>query len=326
MNEKREQDLEHPKWPHLDNLDRVPELLKTTGKAVVTEKVHGFNARFGRTSDGAFWTGGRNNVAYSAADAEALSAAIIDKQAVMQGFTAWAIEQEVLVAPGTTYFGEWAGKGVQKGIDYGEKQFYLFGMSIDENGFRALVETMFAAQALGCMHVPVIWEGPMEELTMEMLTKWRTKSSALAPADLAEGIVITANPMLQDEYGHTVIGKYKSPEFAERQSERKRDKAPVDLTNVQAFVDEFATDMRLTHVLDDLRDADMDGLDRRNMGDMLRAFYNDVTREGKVEYDALSENDQKMVGRVLNKSVKVLIDARLVDSINEAMTDPTPPM
>ena len=299
-----------PTWPHLENLDRVPDLLERSEWVTVTEKIHGFNARFGRTPEGVFWVGSRSNVVHEG-DGE------IGKDSKLQGFTEWALSRDALVPVGFTFYGEWAGEGIQKGIAYGPKRFYLFGLrKYAPHGETLLPWPDIArwAGTLGCSHVPLIYDGNASSLTVAQLDEWRQRQSAISE-DQAEGIVISPWPPIADVYGHTVIGKFKAPQFSERAHARKEHPAPSDLTNVQAFVDDYATDERLGHVLDRLSEDGLDGLDRRNTGPLLKTFYEDVVREGRDDHAKLSENDQKLVGKVLNQSVKVLVDARRTASV-----------
>ena len=283
----------HPKYPHLENLDRVPYVLDAT-EVYITEKIHGFNARFGRTPDGNPWVGSRNNV--------------VDPETTpLQGFTDWAMRRVLRLPPGTTVFGEWAGKGIQKGIDYGAPRFYLFAV-LDQD--RAPVDPerfVDWAELLDCTTVPLLYVGPPPPMTaLDMLRK----GQSLLAEQPREGIVIVPWPPVTDPWGHTVIAKFKHPDFEERAHARREAPAPPDLSTVTAFVEEYATDERLSHVLDQLAEDGLDGLDRVNTGALLRAYYHDVIREGAADHEQLDADSQKLVGKVLNEHVKTLVAVR----------------
>lgn len=305
-------DLEHPKYPHLENLDRVPfVLLREDVKMYVSEKLHGTNARFGKSDTGELWVGSRNQVITSG----------------HHGFYDWAAakleERKDYIPLGTTFVGEWVGKGIQKGIDYGaEKRFFLFAVLIDGELDDPANLGLWADRVLVDI-APQIYEGI--PLNVDALDEMRKAKSWVAE-EAREGIVIVIWPLPVDQYGHRVIAKYKNPAFEERAKAPRPDRPPVDIANVQAFVDQYATDNRLTHVLDQVHEflaynvgtPDDDPLDRRNMGVLLKTFYQDVVREGQADYELLSADDQKLVGKVLNVAVKRLLEARRQESLRES--------
>jgi hypothetical protein len=290
-----------PKWPHLENIDKQPSFLTDAEWITVTEKIHGMNVRFGKTPDGTFWVGSRNNV-------------VLEGKQV-QGFYEWAQTRVSDTPNGYTFFGEWAGKGIQKGINYGDKRFYLFGVSkyVEKSyGFLDWHSIANWATLMACKSVPVLYDGPWPSMTIDKstLNDWRTGQSLTDAEEDREGICITTWPASTDKYGNPLIIKWKNAAFAEVASAREK-RAPADLTNVQPFVDEYATVERLEHVLshvgEDL-DTKYNPLDRENTGAVLRAYYEDVMREGAEDFAKLSENDQRLVGKVLNKPVKVMLD------------------
>jgi len=301
----------YPKWPHIENIEKIPTFLSNaqTNKTAltVTEKIHGFNARFGRTEQGEFWVGSRNNVV---------------TEGNLQGAVDMAQERERSVPMGFTFYGEWAGKGIQKGIDYGEKKFYLFGVRANADLLPWIKISHWAIE-LGLETVPLIYWGRSETITIAQLDKWRQGTSRISPEQNLEGIVITTEPMSFDEYGHTLIAKFKHPKFAEIAHVKRKKQNGIDQTNAQAFVDKYATDNRLDHIFDP---GDWEGLgnplDMSNMGTVLRAYYNDVIREAGDDINGLSPEEQKILGRLINAKVKPFLDAKRLDSLQVA-TDVT---
>lgn len=306
---------DYPKWPHLENLDRVlrdiPDYLTRTSVVyTVTEKVHGFNARFGKDENGVCWAGSRNLTVAEGDPAD------WDRSA-LQGFIAFAADRVDRLNPGFTIYGEWAGQGVQKGIDYGEKAFWTFGWDgpAGEDGkphIGALEGWDSQARSLGLRIVPILSTGPSPDL--DTLNEMRNGKSLLAEQG-REGVVITPFPPILDAYGHVVIAKYKAASFEERAHARREQPAPLVLENVQAFVDEYVTTERLYHVLQQVEemfagaDYGNDPLDRRFTGDVLRLMYADIIREGRADFEALSETDQKAVGKYSANATKPLLDA-----------------
>lgn len=303
-------DRDYPKFPHLENLNRAPEVLGAASVRI-SEKIDGFNARFGRTVNGELWAGTRNRV-------------INLETEPTQGFAAFVkgLDQS-LIHPGETFFGEWAGKGIQKRIDYGEPDFWLFAILKINGTWGEAWEIVGAARSSSLKFAPTVYEGPPP--TLDELTALRDEPGV---AGLSEGIVIWPYPMISSPLkgGQPLIAKYKNPEFEERASQRHEPRQPVDLSTVKAFVEEYATEERfINHVLKSLIfDSFYAGhglpniLDPKHTGTVLQAMYQDVVREGAADYDALSRDDQKAVGRVLNPITKGFLEAARNAAFEEA--------
>ena len=308
-----------PVWPHLENLERIqvesPEWLTTPTDWVVTEKLHGFCGRFGVDADGVPWVGSRNNVV----EAGALNFPEENPEwprDELQGFVGYAAEHVVFLKDGETLFGEWAGKGIQKGIDYGKPDFYAFGLMRD-GALVAWDDLARCCEVGDIKTVPVLYRGS-DIPPIACLADWRVAKSLIAETS-REGICIAKDPPVREAYGHYLIGKFKSPEFAERARERNRtspNELP-DMTNLQNFVDDYATDERFVHVIDlvaeELRgqfdNAHKDPMDVVNTGRVLQEMYQDVVREAGQEYEELADSDKKMLGKVLNTTTKRMLDA-----------------
>lgn len=308
-----------PKWPHLENLDRVikdiPDYLRRPDTTyTVTEKVHGTNARFGMSVDGVPWVGSRNLTVAEGWD-------WLAQAREMQGFVEWVHdkfmgprgENVFRIPAGATVFGEWAGRGIQKGIDYGDKAFHMFGLAKSDmaGGLVSVDEAWAFAAEHGIPFVPILKHGPA--MSLSELDMHRKAKSRLAPQN-REGVVIYPWPPISDEYGHAVIAKYKAPDFSERAHAKRDLPQPADLETVQAFVDEYVTEVRFEHVLQQVQEVlpgyDVtDPLDVRYTGDVMRFMVEDIKREGGADYEALSDNDKKMLGKVANKATKALLDA-----------------
>jgi hypothetical protein len=320
---------ERPKWPHLENLDRVlkddpdffdPNETRRTGiyrQWTISEKLHGFNARFGVDADGVAWAGGRNEVAVEGDPSSW-------EGSKLQGFVGFAAERVAYLAPGMTVFGEWAGKGVQKGINYGDKNFYAFGLMVDgqlTNWNR--LEKLCAGLNINLVPLLYIgWEAPQPVALQNI---WRQQKSRIAEEEW-EGVVVSAHPPKVDRFGHITIVKVKSPKFEERAHARTERPAAPDLSNARAFAADYVTDMRMEHVLAQvaeelrmsvsvglLREEDTDPLDPKNTGRVLKAMFEDVMREGRDDFAKLSEEDQKLVRKAVPPLAKESL-TRLRDS------------
>lgn len=135
---------------------------------VITEKIDGTNAAVGVTEDGEVYAQSRTR--------------IITPQADNFGFAAWVAEHEAkfreLLGPGL-HFGEWWGKGIQRGYGLDRRRFSLFNTA-----------RWYLQLEIGV--VPVLYEGPFTQGAIDMaLDELRYGGSVAAPGfKPAEGIVI----------------------------------------------------------------------------------------------------------------------------------------
>lgn len=300
-----ERDSARPTYPHLDSLERVlvqiPDFLDR--EVTVTEKIHGFNARVGRDPEGRLWVGTRKQ-AYDLDDAPSL-----------QGFTdhARAFHE---IPTGVTVYGEWAGRGVQKGVDYGEeKRFFVFAERMLDGPVLSSTTTLDQHWLLGAVTVPIIVQG---RTTLEVLDELRRMPTIAGVDSPREGVVVAPVEPVLDVYGHQVIAKFKAPQFAERASVRD-DRPPMDTTAVDAIAAEYVVAERMRHVLDQVRESTgRDPLDPALTGDVLKAMFGDVV-EDSSEVEALSDDDRKKLGKAVNKIAKPLLDEARLEAAREAV-------
>ena len=115
--------------------DKIPRLNRD---CVITEKIDGTNAQIAIEEDGTLWAGSRNRWLSEGQD--------------NFGFYAWAMEnkEDLLgLGPGR-HFGEWFGRGIQRGYQLKERAFVLF------NRKKWNPENIPAC----CSVVPILYEGP----------------------------------------------------------------------------------------------------------------------------------------------------------------------
>ena len=147
-----------------------PKMARLSRDIIVTEKLDGTNAQITITEDGGFFTGSRKRWIIPGDD--------------NFGFAAWAHanrDELMQLGPGT-HFGEWWGRGIQRGYDLEKRRFSLFNTTRWGNG-----------AAPRCCHVvPVLYEGPYDNFdaayTVELL---RREGSVAAPGFMdPEGFVL----------------------------------------------------------------------------------------------------------------------------------------
>ena len=141
-----------------------PKIARYSREVVVTEKIDGTNACVFIGQDGEFATGSRNRW--------------ITPQDDNYGFSVWAHEHKdelMRLGPGR-HFGEWWGRGIQRGYGLNEKRFSLFNVvrwcrfgekpEVILTGDPRIVKMQdVLPECVGL--VPVLWRGLFDNLNAE---------------------------------------------------------------------------------------------------------------------------------------------------------------
>lgn len=105
-----------------------PKIARLSREMIITEKIDGTNGVIAISEFGDFCVGSRNKwIVKLNADNENCMEDVPDNA----GFRAWAVaNKDSLMNLGVGYhYGEWWGKGIQRGYDLSEKRFSLFNVS-----------------------------------------------------------------------------------------------------------------------------------------------------------------------------------------------------
>lgn len=159
-------------FANLDQFEQFPKIARLSREIVITEKIDGTNAQIAIGEDSSFRVGSRTRWLENGED--------------NAGFAFWATRnKDELIAklgPGR-HFGEWWGKGIQRGYNQTEKRFSLF--NVHRWGG---VETRPAC----CGVVPEIWRGPFDTNKInEAMARLQSLGSFAAPGFMKpEGIMI----------------------------------------------------------------------------------------------------------------------------------------
>jgi len=127
--------------------------------------------------------------------------------------------------------------------------------------------------------------------------------------------------------GHTwAIAKYKHPKFEERASRRGggdgQKAIVVPTASATAFITEFWTDERLNHVASGIRERGVDPRSGDAMPMFIKGMFHDVVeKEGIPEWQTLTDDDKKMVGRLHPKKTKELLETYLSKLMNEELKE-----
>lgn len=149
-----------------------PKMARLAREIVVTEKIDGTNAQVYITEDGQLYAGSRTRW--------------ITPQSDNFGFAQWVEEHQkelLKLGPGR-HFGEWWGRGIQRGYNCNGRHFSLFNVSRwgnDDSGLPGC-----------CELVPVLYRGVFSEVAIESaLWRLRTAGSFAAPGfPNPEGVVV----------------------------------------------------------------------------------------------------------------------------------------
>jgi hypothetical protein len=168
------------KGEHME-FTEFPKLPRLSREIVITEKIDGTNASVYIGEDGTFLCGSRTR--WITPDDDNF------------GFARWAhAHREDLMQLGAGHhFGEWWGRGIQRGYGLGEKRFSLFntGRWFDADGASEDLSGRTLAPSC-CRVVPVLTRGPFMtdaiDATMRLLSE---RGSYAAPGFMKpEGVVI----------------------------------------------------------------------------------------------------------------------------------------
>ena len=126
---------------------------------------------------------------------------------------------------------------------------------------------------------------------------------------MREGIVIRPPEEFTDNSDARVIAKHKRAEFSERKTNpgvdlSKREK----IMEAREIADEFVTDMRLSHVLDEMGNP----LDMSACGDVIKAVMADIFEEDGEEIE-----DTRIVRKVMGTAIAKAYKTRLMGSLGK---------
>lgn len=283
------------KYPELVRLDKRPEILSVKS-VVATEKIHGTNFRVNfpvgiRSIDEVVF-GGRNEE--HGHDGKGFyggkpAAFFLDQPALLQRmldtFARYGFSE-------VTVFGEAFGAGVQRGVRYVTDDrvlFRAFDIAVGENLVTYELFTTLC-DTIGLPRVPEIWRGEPSLAAFDaLLDRTSTEGASngvVDPDNVAEGVVVRANPLLRDVFGQWLVVKHKSDKFAEV---KPRDTAPrVDTSPAEELARTYVLPGRLENALGRLRDANVAiADDMQDMAVLVPAVIADIQKEQLAEWNAV---------------------------------------
>ncbi len=160
--------------------ESFPKLYRLNGPVVVTEKIDGTNAQIVITDDGRIFAGSRSRFVTPTAD--------------NHGFAKWVYGNEELLKKQLgigRHYGEWWGKGIQRGYNAPGKYFSLFNTSRWLDG-QVMHPDLIPLIEIGVRVVPVLYTGVFDTFMFAtILETLKLTGSVAAPGYMnPEGIVI----------------------------------------------------------------------------------------------------------------------------------------
>lgn len=277
---------------HIPNLYKEQDILLFK-ECYALEKIHGTSAhiRWNAESGIKFFSGGEKHDRFVGLfDQEALEKEIKDN-----------IGCESIVVYGEAYGGKMQGMSKTYGKDL---KFVVFDVKIN-TCWLSVPQAEAVAIALGLEFVYYA----RVSTDLDSLDRERDKPSTQAIRNGVEGeypregVVLRPLIELTTNNGKRIIAKHKREEFRERKSIPNIDPAKRELmVRASEIADEWVTPMRLTHVLDKMKN--LDGM--KSVPDVIAAMIEDVTREAEGEIV-----DNKPVRKAIGTKTVVLYKQRI---------------
>jgi hypothetical protein len=288
--------------------DRTRPLPKIQYRGTV--KLHGTNAGIVITNDNT-WFQSRSNIITLDNDNAGFVRFMQDKVDTLKSIFDFDRLNEVQI------FGEWCGKGIQKGVAISEveRMFVIFALKID-NEWKDMEEwkhtlsfpdlRIFTITSFDTFSTTIDFNKPEEiqnkliELTNGVEEECPVGAKFGIAGKVGEGIVWTP---IEPEYNSSKF--WFKVKGSKHSSSKVKILAPVDtekLENMKNFIEYAVTENRLQQGIEKLRERGLDPIDK-NTGEFLRWVVGDVTKE---EIDTIVESglDLKQVNVAVSKAAR----------------------
>lgn len=296
-----------------------------------TVKLHGTNAGISYNEIDGMWAQSRENIITPQKDNAGFAFFVEShKDLFLKFFKANAMfSPTVDLSKNTmTIYGEWAGKGIQKGVGISEieKSFFIFAAKvtpfpvegeekpqaaywIDSSILHSSKDRIYNIENFKTysididFNMPQLIQNKLSELTIEVENECPV-SKELGFEGIGEGIVWSCEL-------NGIVHRFKVK--GEKHSVTKvKTLAAVDvekLNSIKDFVEYAVTENRLEQAVSTVCGG-IESADMKNIGDILRWMINDIIKE---EMDVMSENnlEPKEVNKYVSQKTKEMFIAKL---------------
>lgn len=210
---------------------------------------------------------------------------IFDQEKLLADFkSCTTLHQLDIVVYGEVYGGKMQGMSASYGK---ETKFIAFDVKMNDTWLDVEAADRFV-QKLGLEFVPyqlITTDVTSLEVARDAMSLVAVRRG-MGNDKIMEGVVLRPTIEAKDGRGNRIIAKFKRPEFRERKTvvSLNDPEKQAKLASAKAVAEEFATPMRLTHVLDKLAvDGVRPGIEQ--MPVILKAMYEDIKIECGDEFD-----------------------------------------
>lgn len=211
---------------------------------------------------------------------------------------------EKVLKIGFPIYGELFGKGIQKGVDYGEKRFAAFDILMGEE-YADYYTFVSLCDTHGIDRCVEIARGSFDEL-LAIDPSFTTKMGVEGCIDTAEGFVMKPVTPLRFGHGGRVILKKKSPGFSEKATGPKP-KVVVEFTPAQQELFDaasgYVTEGRLACVLSKFGE---DPKFQEVLGAFLKDISDEVAKDSTVDpstWGSIHKQLSSVVAPLIRKSL-----------------------
>ena len=287
-------------YMHIENLYKNKDILLLK-QCYAMEKIHGTSAHISYNKES-------NKVNFSAGGEKYENfIKLFDVETITKKFVELGLDKVIIY--GEAYGGKCQGMSKTYGK---ELKFITFEVRIGDN-WLCVPQAEAFVKNLGLEFVYY----DLVETNVDLLDKLCSADSIQAirngcgEGHIREGIVLRPLIELTKNNGDRIIAKHKNEQFSERikPPKIKSEEELQVLTKAKDVVDEWVTEMRLSHVLDNFPNPSIE-----NTSDVIKAMIEDVCREAK---DEIVEN--KAVKSLIGKRTAELFKQRLKSELNEAL-------
>lgn len=297
--------MEFKKYPSIENhyqdkfirrwIERNPELPNVS--YIVTEKIHGANFQIMIDEHGIEFAS-RNRILSPDENFNDYQNVMKDCEELIEAFQRIAISYP---ATKIRLYGEIFGDGIQKGVKYGEKQFRLFDVLVDNEILPPRrVMNFLLSKGLERFHVPIIGIFDSLEEALMVDTKFNSRITN-QEGNICEGVVIKPyDECYIDSNMSPFYIKKKNIEFLERKSTpRERTALPDTIVYAQEVFSDYITTQRIDNVFSKEGEIEY----TTEMGKYIQLIMEDA----KVDFlkdnpDILEQFDEKEKKKVFGRA------------------------
>ena len=278
-------------------------------------KIHGTNAGISYNHVHGYWAQSRNRVLSIESDNAgfAFFAKTVQRE-VTKKLVNIASELGISLYDNTiTVYGEWAGKGIQKGVAISgvEKALYTFGIKITPNNedekaywltvdFHMPLKRIISIDVFQKFEIEIDFSNP--DVAVDKLIKITEAVEKQCPVAFAMGSIGVGEGVVWTSHDNMHRFKVKGEKH---QSSRIKKLASVNIEQIESvkkFVEYAVTNSRFNQSLENIFGIGSE-IDIKKLGDIIRWVIDDIMEE---EIDVMLESNltTKMVGGEIAKSVK----------------------